>query len=408
MALEFNKLVDQLDKLGTMIRELDFDVSDRLTIARERLFAATDLDAIHERIEMVRGPDVSGYRGAAPLDPPYHEPIYQTFPQPTLPISATIIAADGSQIYPNEQWRVPYFLTNVGVFVYFHGEERTPMQMTSPKLIYHPERVRDKSKRVLSSRTIDAARTVREMHELGQIAWDLRDEARPLIALYDNRLLFQVGSDVTNHKEMMKQYHGAMVHLHDAQAILAGYVDNPVRSRLVIRLLHLLNLSEEEIKGTDLGSGDLEGLRDLDLFDNILKPGERTAMMVQNSPHNLKFRQRGSNYEIAFFYLKISNGYQSAIARVDIPMWVAKDRRAVDELHALLVAQCAMQGRNPYPYTLTRADELAVVSGRDKAKLEEMIRLEWRINKPGMDPLVFSAKTLGKQLARSQQRHHEM
>lgn len=408
MALEFNKLVDQLDKFGSMIRELDFDVSDRLTVARNRLFAATDLEAIHERIEMVRRPDVSGYRGAAPLDAPYHEPIYQAFPMPEIPVSSTIVAADGSQIYPNEQWRVPYFLTNVGVFVYFHGEERTPMQVTSPRLIYHPERVRDKSKRVLSSRTIDAARTVREMHELAKVCWDMRDEARPLLALYDNRLLFWVGSDVTNNKELLKQYHAAMVHLHDAQAILAGYVDNPVRSRLVIRLLHLLNLSEDEVRGAELGSGDLEGLRDLDLFDVILKPGERSAMMVQNSPHNLKFKQRGENYEIAFFYLKISSGYQSAIARVDIPMWVARNRRAVDELHALLVTQCSMQGRNPYPYTLTRADELAVVSSRDKAKLEEMIRLEWRIHKPGIDPLVFSAKTLGKQLARSKQRHHEL
>ncbi len=408
MALEFNKLVDQLDKLGKMIHQLDFDVSDRLEVARDRLFAADDLDAIHERIELVRRPDVSGYRGAAPLDPPFHERICDTFPAPPPVPSATIIAADGSQIYPNEQWRVPYYLTNIGLFVYYHGDERTPRQVTLPRLVYHPERVRDHSNRVLGNRNVDALRTAQEMQELGKLAWELKDEARPLVALYDNRLLFWVNSDVSDSKELMRQYHGAMVHLHDAGAYLAGYVDNPVRSRLVIRLLHLLSLTDDEVKHSDLGSGDLEGLRDLDLYRAILKPGERSAMMVQNSPHNLKFKQRGINYEIAFFYLKIYNGFQDAIARVDIPMWVARNKEAVNELHGLLVSQCGMQGRNPYPYALTRADELAVVSGRDKAKLEEMIRMEWRLNKPEIDPLVFSAKAWGKQLARSQKRLHEL
>jgi NurA domain len=408
LALEFNKLVEQLQKMGRMIQEIDFDVNDRLDIARRRFEAATDLDFIHERINMVRRPDVSGYRGAAPLDAPFHERICDIFPPPPLPPSATIVAADGSQIYPNEQWRMPYFLTNVGMYVYFHGEERTPIQTTTPKLVYHPERVRDKSKRVLSSRTIDALRTTREIQELGSTAWEVRGEARPLVALYDNHLMFFVNTDVTGHVELMKRYHAGLVNLHDAGALLAGYVDNPTRSRLVIRLLHLLSLSDDEVKSTDLGTGDLEGLKDLDLFKLVLAPGERSALMLQNSPRNLKYKQRGENYEIAFFYVKVTSGYQDAIARIDIPMWVARDPQKVNDLHALILEQCAMQGRNPYPYALTRADELAVVSSKDKAKLEEMIRLEWRLNKPEIDPLVISAKNFGKQIARSQKRSHEL
>lgn len=128
--------------------------------------------------------------------------------------------------------------------------------------------------------------------------------------------------------------------------------------------------------------------------------------MVQNSPRNFAFRQRGESYEIAYFYLKVSSGYQEAIARVDIPMWVARDKQAVDELHALLLEQCAMQGRNPYPYALTRADEIAVVTSRDKQKLDEMIALELR--RKGLDPRPFSAKAWGKELARSQKRSFEI
>ena len=197
-----------------------------------------------------------------------------------------------------------------------------------------------------------------------------------------------------------------MVHLHDSRAALAGYVDKP-RSQLVVRLLHLLSLTDDEVRHTDLsGSGDMEGLLDRQLFDSILRPGERSALMVQNSPQNLTYRQMGESFEIAFFYVKVTSGYRSSIARVDIPMWVARDKAAVDELHGLLLAQSQIQGRNPYPYALTRADELAYVSAKDKNRLDDLINVELR--KKGIDPTRLSAKSFGKEIARGPQRVHEM
>jgi hypothetical protein len=299
-----------------------------------------------------------------------------------------------------------YYLINIGVFVYYHGGDRLPDQWTYPQLFYHKAHVHDRG-RIISNQTVNARRTVAEMQELGKKAWELRDEARPLVALYDNHLLFGAGADVADTKEIMHGYWGALIHLHDSQAILAGYLDNPRRSRMVIRLLYLLSLTDEQIRHTDLSAGgDLEGLRDVHLFDAVLAPGERSAIMVQNSPKNLVYKQRGDSYEIAFFYKKASSGFRDTIARVDIPVWVARDKQAVDELHAILLTQCGMQGRNPYPYALTRADELAYVSSRDKAKLDEMIGIELR--KKGIDPHIFSAKVWGKDLARAPKRKHEM
>lgn len=408
MALEFNKVVEQVLKLGRMLDEIDLNTGNRLDIAVERFENAPDLDFIHERVEMTRRPDVSGYRGAAPLDAPFHEPINQIFPCPPPPPSATIIAADGSQIYPHEQAPMHYFLLNVGLFTYRHGEQASaPEQETVPSLVFHRDHVQDGAGRLLSNRTVDAQRTSREMEALAEKAWKLRDEARPLIALYDNHLLFWANTDVTGSLELMRKYHAGMVRLNDAGAILAGYVDNPTRSRVMIRLLHLLSLTDEEVRSTDLSfNQELEGVRDIQLFDVVLQPGERSAMMVQNSPRNLKYKQRGVSYEIGFFYLKVSSGYRESIVRVDIPMWVARNRQMVDELHAMLVHQSSMQGRNPYPYVLTRADELAYVSGKDKLKLDEMISFELR--RRGIDPHPFSAKTWGKQLARSDKRSHKV
>jgi hypothetical protein len=237
LSLEFNKVVDQVYKLGRMLDEIDLNAGNRLDLAIERFYEATDLNFIHDRVEMTRRPDVSGYRGAAPLDAPIHEVVCQTFPSPEIPSGATIIAADGSQIYPAEQSPVHYFLVNIGLFTYHHGADRVPDQYSVPRLFFHKDHVHDPSGRILSNRTIDARRTATEMHELGAKAWELRDEARPLIALYDNHLLFWANEDVTGARQLMQQYHGALVHLHDSGAILAGYVDNPTRSRVMIRSL---------------------------------------------------------------------------------------------------------------------------------------------------------------------------
>ncbi|MBZ0304268.1 MAG: DNA double-strand break repair nuclease NurA, partial [Anaerolineae bacterium] len=178
-----------------------------------------------------------------------------------------------------------------------------------------------------------------------------------------------------------------------------------------IRLLYLLSLENEAaLRDSQHGSpaGDLEGLRDAQFFRLILEPGERSALMVQNSPRNLEFKERGENYEIAFFYLNVGSTFTPSIVRVDVPVWVARHKQAVDELHALLLAQCRVQGRNPYPYVLTRAHELAVVSKDDQRKLEEMIKTQLRLTTDiPVDSLYNSAKSRSKFLLKSDRRRFD-
>ena len=105
-----------------MLEKLDFDLGDRLQMAYQRFEQASDLDAVRERIEWVRQSGVSGYRGAAPLEVPRAEPVNPIVPAPEPPpASATIVAVDGSQIYPREQNPIHYFLLNMGALVYHHG-----------------------------------------------------------------------------------------------------------------------------------------------------------------------------------------------------------------------------------------------------------------------------------------------
>ncbi len=412
MALEFNQIVDQVTKMGVMIDKLDFDLSDRLRIAHERLAAAGDMDFVHERIDLVRRSDISGYRGAAPLEGDLAERLNVAYPPPDFtPEQAIIIAADGSQIYPDEQAAVHYYVLNVALFVFHHGQDMLPQQISMPRLVYHKDYVHDQYENVIGNRTVDARRTVAEMQRLAEVAWEYRERgAGPLIALYDNQLLFWANTDIHGGDQLFKEYQAALTHLQDAGAILAGYVDNPIRGRMMLRLLYLLSLADEaDVKAHErelAQGGDLEGLRDKHLFRSMLRPGERSALMVQNSPNNLAYKQRGDSYEIASFYIRVGTWDRSNIARVDIPVWVARDKALVNQLHALILSQCMLQGRNPYPYALTRADELARVTGKDKAKLDELIGIELR--RKGIDPHSVSAKSRGKIMAHSDKRRFEV
>lgn len=413
MSLEFNRIIEQVYKMGAMLEQLDFDLTESVDLARELFDAAGDLDTVRERIAWVRGSDISGYRGAAPIDTPNAEPINAIVDEPDLPEEAMILAADGSQVYPDELAPVHYYLINIGLFIYHHGQDVTPEQYTFPDLKFHKDHVHDRYSRIIRNSVVDDRRTVAEMQTLAKEAWDRRSSPVPMVALYDNRLMtvFSQDSSLTS-DDPMREYIGAMVHLHDSGASLVGYIDNPFRSKRFIQLLYLTTFAthdELKLKQRTLSqAGAMEGLRDVQFFGRILKNGQRSALMVQSSPQNKEFRDRGENYEIAFFYLKVYNEYTEKIVRVDIPMWVARDTKRVEAVHALLLNQCKLQGRNPYPYAITRADELAWVGGKDKRKLEEMVNAQVRRVRHELIGSTLTAKTRGKELARSEKRYHDM
>jgi len=99
-------------------------------------------------------------------------------------------------------------------------------------------------------------------------------------------------------------------------------------------------------------------------------------LLVQQSPQNKRYHDKDPKYEIACFYLNVSAGVPYHLARVEIPIWVAREPELVNAVHALVYDQCQLMWR--YPYALTRADELAVVRNHERAQLNELIEIELR------------------------------
>lgn len=374
--------------MGRALAARNMTLSERLDAAWERLLAQGDLGAIHDRIQLARERDV-GFRGAAPLG----EPINAPYPLPPLPSRATIIAADGSQVYPSIHAAALYYLTNIGVFVYHHGTDDLPEQITEPALFYSENDVRDENGQAIANAAVNARRSVAEVQMLARETWNRRSADSPLLAISDGPLLFWVGKDVPDGKRLEQDYLGALVHLHDTHASavstygqsasLIGYVDRPT-SAFVISLLHLLGLEDDNVREAALkNNGELEGLIDQRLMFRLLQPGERSAVMVQQSPQNKRYHDKGESYEIAFFYLNVGHQEGYHLARVEMPMWVARSQPLLDCVHALTFDQCQLMWR--YPYALTRADELAVIRAAERAQLDDMIEIELRRNEQAVE-----------------------
>jgi hypothetical protein len=410
VTLEFTKVVDQVETMGRYLSKREQTLTDRLELALERFYQLCDLEPVHERIKLVRESSVSGYRGATPAPRPYSEILCGVGAVPEAPPLATIIAADGSQIYPDQHASALYYLLNIGIFVYHHGETRVPVQLTNPELYYSDKMLLDRDGRLITNQTVNARRSVMEMQWLAKQAWTQSQEnqinggePRPIITFHDGNLLkFFGATEVSGTQEIENEYMEALQRLYDSGAILAGYADKP-RSTTLISLLHLMSLAPEQVNDANLKTnGELEGLSDAALFRHVLGPGDRSAIMVQNSPQNREYKdRRGPEYEIAFFYINVSSSSHPIIIRLEVPMWVAMHAQAVDALHALVVHQCRIQGRKHYPYALTRADEMAYVSGLEKQQLDELIRVAMLKNMVAPEE---SNKLQTKGLARGQ--HH--
>lgn len=396
MALEFDKLTAQVSAMGQTAAQRSNTASQRLQDAGD-FFMMMDNDAIWDQIMLARRTD-AGFRGAAPHDT---EAVNAVFPLPSCPDTGTIIASDGSQIYPDIHAGALYWLTNISTFTYFHNAPHLPVCTAEPSLYYEQRDVRDNDGRPIANAAINARRSVYEMQMLAQEAVRVAQDGheRPLIALYDGPLLsLLMGKDVQNSLALMADYHEGISLLQRIGAGLAGYTDRP-SSRFLIYTLYLMSLKPEQVRRGALNTtGEMETLNDADIFKVLLPPGSRSAIMIQQSPQNKEYREtHGDDHEIAFFYLNVASANQDAyLARVEVPRWIEAQPALIDALHALIYSQCQITDR--YPYVLTRADEIAVVQPHEKRALDELIAVEMLRNSQSVDT---SQKLSTKGMARS-------
>ena len=161
--------------------------------------------------------------------------------------------------------------------------------------------------------------------------------------------------------------------LQENGVITAGYVDKP-SSNLLIRLLEVAITPDNEMSKLH-DQFPLHGVTDLWMFNQILRPGERSAIFALQARSKAVYQ---GPLALHFFYLNVGQSDHPKSVRVEIPAWVVENEVEIDLLHMALFEQCAIMGVKPYPYILHRAHEAAVVTMQEKQQIEQMLAIELR------------------------------
>lgn len=315
---------------------------------------------------------------------PFCEALTTHLPAQPVQQACTILAADGSQITPDPHAAVFYGLVNAGIFRLSLGKNEIPTAETHSELIY--EDADPESGERISEDFINLYRDVYERHILAELA---QKEAAPVLTLTDGPLeLYHEPRENKRFSELFKKYLEGLQELALLETLTAGYIDRP-RAALLVNLLELVAPAGPE--GSQQPEHPFAGVNDLDLMKKLLHPGERSAVFALKSSSSDKYT---NNLALHFFYLNVGSELHPAIARVEIPFWVAKSNEKVTLIQSVLVEQAAQAGAAPYPYALTRAHETAVVRLDEHNYLDTLIQNE--LIAQGLPLGVISEKLLNK------------
>lgn len=312
------------------------------------------------------------------------------YPLPKRPAELTLCASDGSQILPDRNLNIDFFLINTSRICFQIGTVEPPKLDACTKL-YSPDNyaalglVNENGETVsISSEIVEAVRQEHELHELFKLAYTERRPNRPCLALSDGTLIFwhlKNLRDKTLQQRFIMQYKSVFEKFRLESLPVASYLSFP-GGQDVLKSLQLLFRGEIE----DVPA--LKRLYDRDLFFRYLQPGERSAVFETSSDAMTDYQDED---KIFFFYLHTGK----EIARVELPKWCREADTGIAELmHAAIYDD--LQKGGGYPMTLTEAHEHAAVRPREKEQVLHL--LERACNREGFS-MTHSAKSLSKRSA---------
>ncbi len=362
MSLDLPQVLPQVNALAEEAARRLENLEQLLRHANDGLSQAGQLErsAILERIARAG----EHWPGAIPT----LEPLEAAFECPPLPPEFNVVAADGSQVYPDRHSLSLFYLINTGSICVRAGRGTPPETVSRPQVVYEEEDLYGQFDGLIPSAMIDGQRDVAEMAELARLG--AASKGKPTLAILDNGLLLwvahQAGISLSPQVgKLLASYLEHLGELKSADVAVAGFIDRP-RNDNVLSLIHLASATQGAGSEESGRRHPWRGLTDRALFSGRLRPFQRSARFQHASPVNQRFRDAG--HAVEFFYLCLAQGH---IVRVEIPAWVGERPELLGFVHAGLVDQCSTP--EGFPYALVRAHELAVVTMEDRQALEDML-----------------------------------
>ena len=370
MPIDFQQIYARIKEIAAGADERKRTLEERRALARNLLGVyASELDYLKRKVEAATAVD-SNIRCAVPLK----EPLTSTYPPPAPATDVTVIAADGSQVNPDRHSSIQFCIINVGVITMKLHSGEAPEICVQTEMLYGDELISNGNP--ISDGIVAMRRDISERIQLDELSKRIKGS---VVNLTDGtiELWGAKGDDPQAYANFVEKYLGVLSRLHSRGVITAGYVDKP-SADLVVRLLEIATADQEQIHRLREYQ-PLRGVSDRWLYaereNSLLPPGHRSAVFMLQSGSVKKYK---GPLALHFFYLNVGTVGHPWPVRVEIPKWVADDKKKLDLLHCVLVEQCNMMGTRPYPYLLHRAHETAVVRREEKEQVEQLLALELR------------------------------
>jgi len=373
MSLDLSKVAAQV---GGMVSRLKDDLEGR----RQRLSLALntmqsreiDLEALKKKITDSR---------TTWLVAELVEGLNVRYPAPPVPADFTVLATDGSHIDVDRHHSTRCYLINTGSVTINYGSNPGAAFQSSPRLYYEdkdlaitPPTGREQP---IEGVLLGIKRAVEECRSLADICAGLPRGSNSLALLDGSLILWGLSSEAL--PEFVTETlldNGLLRCLEDIRKLntdrrisLASYISFP-RSTDVVNVLRVAICPHDPPDcdrccppGKERDCDGIAGIRDRDLFMDLLQDGERSALFISPS----KIVKRYGEHLVNFFYVKLSD----EIARVEVPQWVALNRDLLDLTHGLILDQC--RRGHGYPVVLSEAHEQAVVTGADRENFWELV-----------------------------------
>jgi hypothetical protein len=269
----------------------------------------------------------------------------------------TTFAADGSQIFIEGEASLPVGAVQIGWFenphdADAHYEKNADFFVLSPGKLLSPEEP------FVRETFVGHWRFMKEIEKISGFlerkkGWRALGKRMPL-AFYDNTLLLSVALPRQDFQSEFIEKLVALVRLsRETEVPLVGYVDRSY-ARDLIAMLDTFENKNSGGKTIDdvslLNAASLKNWGDRTPFCYSLRRGLDAFIDPENG-----------RSLVGFVYLKTSG--EGVPARLDVPSWVY-EQDLLDEVADAVRAECII-GLG-YPYALETADQIAVITGRDR------------------------------------------
>jgi hypothetical protein len=368
VPLDIDRLYGQVEKMAVALPEL---VPAQQLADAQAFFRQADLGLLREKLRQRE-------QGRAKIPWLVAEPVntlQSVYGAPPVPPDLSVVASDGSSIFPDRHSPVRYYVVNIGYAVLTYGSVPNAVLDAQEQFCFEEEQLYfDPLDRRIP---IEGSRLGIHMsvEELGGLLNAADDAPPPVVALRDgSMILWNLQSeDAAFQRHYLGRFLGVL-DVFRAQGIpVASYISYP-GGQDVMNCLRLI-LCDRTSGGCTRCPQENESqtlcrfmgeIRDRQLFNGLLRSGERSDVFESQSAILNQYKE----HRIQFFYIDVGG----EIARVEAPQWVMCDPEMLDLVHSTVYDQCQRSGQYPpYPPALIEAHEQAVISTAERRVVSELV-----------------------------------